>query len=43
MGYIYQSMQQFYKQDSDHDAQDHSSIQAVLIIIPSEFIEVVVR
>ena len=40
MGYTYQSMQQFYKQDSDHDAQDHSSIQTVLV---SEFIEVIVR
>lgn len=43
MGYIYQSMQQFYKPDSDHDGQDHPSIQAVLVIIPSKFIEVVVR
>ena len=29
MGYIYQSMQQFYKPDSDHEGQDHPSIQAV--------------
>lgn len=33
MGYIYQSMQQFYKPDSDHDGQDHPSIQAVLVIV----------